>query len=253
MENQVILGDCLEELKKIPDNYIDLVLTDPPYNISQNGNAIIRKTLSSKSMKRNSNIKLDYGEWDKRSEPDFKVFTEDWFKECARVLKEKSWMYVFFSKERIGHIIDLSEKYGLKVRTVFTWVKSNPVPSFRKVNYVSATEFCVVFSKGDCKIKNFLKQVEMNNYMITPNKSSYGETTHPTEKPLAVFRRFITQSSNPNELVLDPFAGSGTTGVACEELGRNYILIEREREYYDIILERIKKFKEQKSLELKNE
>lgn len=238
LTNQIIHGDCLEELKKIPDNSIDLILTDPPYMISQKGNEIIRKNLNSKSMKRNMNIKLDFGAWDNfDSEKEFFEFTESWFKECTRVLKDKGWIYVCFSKEKIGYFdLLLSKKYGLKTRTIFTWVKSNPVPSFRKVNYNSGTEFIWVGSKGDCKIKNFLKQIEMNNYMITPNKSSYGLTSHPTEKPLILFKRFIQTSSNEEDVVLDPFAGSGTTGIACLELGRNFILIERERESILILL-----------------
>lgn len=228
MSDIIIRGDCREILKSIPDETIDCIITDPPYMISQKGKSIGRKSLSSKTHKRNMDIKLDFGEWDQfKTEEDFFKFTEDWFRECARVLKPKGWIYVFFDKQKIGYFdLILSKKYGLKGRTIFAWLKSNPVPSFRKVNWLSASEFIWVGSKGDCKLKNFLMQKEMFNYMITPNKSAYGETEHPTEKPLSVIKKLILVNSNENDLILDPFAGSGTTLIACKELNRRYIGIE---------------------------
>lgn len=189
----IIEGDCIEEMKKLPSESIDLIVTDPPYMISQQGKSIGRKSLSSKSWKRNMDIKLDFGKWDNfEDEADFFRFTESWFSECVRVLKPKSWIYIFFDKQKTGYFdLLLAKKYGIKSRTVFVWGKSNPAPSFRKVNWLSASEFVWVGSKGECKLKNFLKQTEMFNYMITPNKSSYGVTNHPTEKPLSVIIKFI--------------------------------------------------------------
>ena len=151
----LIQGDCLKVLPKIPDESVDLVVTDPPYNISQENKKLSRKSLSSKLHKRDSDIILDFGEWDRRTEEEYKVFTERWFKEIVRILKPKSWFLSFFSKERIGYFTDpldgLFKKYGFKTRTVITWCKSNPTPSFRKVNFLSSTEFIVVGSKGKCK------------------------------------------------------------------------------------------------------
>lgn len=239
--NKIYQGDALEELKKIKDNSIDCIITDPPYMISQKGKSIGRKSLSKKNWKRNMDIKLDFGEWDNYDmEKDFFDFTESWFKECSRVLKDKGWIYIFFDKQKIGYFdLLLSKKYGIKGRTVFAWIKSNPVPSFRKVNWLSASEFIWVGSKGDCKLKNFLQQKEMHNNMTTPNKSSYGETKHPTEKPKEVIRKLVLVNTNEGDVVLDPFAGSGTTGIVCKELNRNFILIEKEKEYINIIKERL--------------
>lgn len=237
--NKIHQGNCLELLKRIPNESIDLLITDPPYNISQEGKDIIRKNLNSKSFKRDSNIKLDFGDWDKRSDEDFEKFTEDWFKEVVRVLKDKSWGYICFAKEKVGLLEKLIKKYNCKYRTIFVWCKSNPVPSFRKVNYNSACEFIVVFSKGEGKIKNFLLQKEMSNYMISPNKSSYGVTKHPTEKPLILFEKFIKTSSNQGDTILDCFIGSGTTAVACKQLGRNFIGIEALKEYCDMANKRL--------------
>lgn len=248
--NKIICGDCLEVLKTLPDESIDAIITDPPYMISQSGKSIGRKSLSSKSWKREMNIKLDFGVWDNfHSEEEFFNFTESWFKECVRVLKPKGWMYIFFDKQKIGYFdLLLSKKYGMKGRTIFSWLKSNPVPSFRKVNWLSASEFIWVGSKGECRLKNFLQQKEMFNYMITPNKSSYGETKHPTEKPIVLIEKLIKVNSNEGDIILDPFLGSGTTAVACLKLNRDFIGIEKEDEYVKIAEARIKPYLEQKQL-----
>lgn len=248
--NKIILGNCIEEMKKLPNNSVDCIITDPPYMISQKGKSLGRKSLSYKSWKRNMDVKLDFGEWDNfQSEEEFFNFTESWFKECVRILKHKGWIYIFFDKQKTGYFdLILGKKYGIKSRTIFAWLKSNPCPSFRKVNWLSASEFIWVGSKGECKLKNFLKQNEMPNYMITPNKSSYGETDHPTEKPVILIEKFVKTSSNENEIILDPFLGSGTTAVACIKLNRKFIGIEKESYYVKIAEERIKSYLEQKKL-----
>jgi len=239
----LIQGDALKVLPKLPLESVDLVLTDPPYNISQESKKLSRKNLSSKLHKRNSDIILDFGEWDRLTEEEYKVFTEKWFKEIVKILKPKSWFLSFFSKERIGYFTDpingLFEKYDFKTRTIITWCKSNPTPSFRKVNFLSSTEFIVAGSKGKCKVKNFLQQKEMKNYYITPNSSSWQETTHPTEKPVELIKWIIKICSNKNDTVLDPFLGSGTTMRACLELKRNCIGIEIEPKYIQIIKRRL--------------
>jgi len=241
--NTQILGDCIKELKSFPDETFDLIIIDPPFNISQSGKSIGRKTLNSKMHKRDSSVKLDFGEWDKKPELEYREFTEKWFKECARVLKDKGWFFIFFSKERVGYFTDpingLFLDNGFKTRTIISWHKTNPVPSFRKVNFLSSCEFIVVGSKGDSKLPNFLMQKEMHNFFQTANSSAYGKTKHPTEKPTELIKWLIKVGSNEGDLVLDCFGGSGTTAVACKELKRNYILIEKEQKYYDMALSRL--------------
>ena len=222
---------------------MDLVITDPPYNISQENKKLVRKHLNSNMHRRNSDITLDFGKWDLMDETEYKIFTEMWFKEIARILKKKSWFFSFFSKERTGYFTDpingLFKKYGFKTRTIITWCKSNPTPSFRKVNFLSSTEFIVVGSKGKCKVKNFLQQKEMKNYYITPNSSSWQETNHPTEKPLDLIKWIMKICSNENDTILDPFLGSGTTMKACLELKRNCIGIEISSEYIKMVKRRL--------------
>jgi DNA modification methylase len=234
-------GDCINVIKSMPDNSVDCIITDPPYNISIKGNKIQRNH-KHYNWHRPSAIGLDFGEWDRywETEEDFFDFTESWFAECARIMKEQAWIYIFFDKLKTG-IFDLllSKKYQIKARTIYVWAKSNPVPSFHKVNWISGTEHIWVGSKGDSKLKNFKYQKEMNNYFISPNASAYKETEHPTEKPVKLIKHLIEVNSNEGDTILDCFAGSGTTGKAAYELNRNCILIEKEPEYCEIIKKRI--------------
>jgi len=250
--NIIIKGDCIEEMKKMPENSVDAIVTDPPFNISQDKKELSRKTMNSPMFAKRTSIRLDFGDWDKKGEEDFKLFTESWFKECARVLKKKGWFFCFFSKERVGYFTDpidgLFIKNGFKTRTIIPWHKTNPVPSFKKVNFLSSCEFCVVGSKEESRLPNFLMQKEMHNFFETPNKSSYGKTKHPTEKPEKLISWIIKIGSNEGDIVLDPFLGSGTTAIACLNLNRKFIGIEKEDEYIKIANARIKPYLNQRGL-----
>lgn len=252
-ENSIVQGDCLEIMKQIPDGSIDLILTDPPYNISIEGKKITR-TYAHYNWKRRSDIGLDFGKWDRnwKDDEEFFAWVEEWFKEVVRILKDGAWMYIFFDKQKTG-IFDLylAPKYGVKARTIYVWVKTNPVPSFRKVNWNSGTEHIWVGSRGDSKLKNFLNQKYMSNYFISPNASAYKETIHPTEKPLILLKHLIEVNTNEGELVCDPFAGSGSTLVACKQLGRRYIGIEISQEYVDIANKRLENTIRQGEMEMK--
>lgn len=237
--NKVICGDAIEILSQLPDESVDLVLTDPPYFISREGLFLSRKVNG-----KERGINLDFGEWDRKwkSDEEFFAWVEQWFKEIARIMKPNTWIYIFFDKQRLGYFdLLLAPKYGLTGRTIFCWIKQNPPPSFRKVNFVSATEMAWVGSKGNPKIKNFLHQKQMVNYFVTPNKSAYGETKHPTEKPISLFKHLILVNSLENDIVLDPFFGSGTTGIAALQLNRRFVGIEIDPEYVKIAEERIEK------------
>jgi len=133
-------------------------------------------------------------------------------------------------------------------RTIYVWVKTNPVPSIRKINWNSGTEFIWVGSKGKSKLKNFKEQKYMSSYYISPNASAHKETDHPAEKPKRLIRHLIEVNSNPGEVVLDCFMGSGTVGAVCKELGRGFIGIEKDKEYFDIARGRIERAVFQKEM-----
>ena len=244
IEIKLIQGDCLEKIKEIPDGSVDLVLTDPPYNISKMNDNRDRSKLSSPIHRRSSPIVMDFGEWDNKTREEFLFFTKEWLKECCRVLKYGGTIISFFNKEDISYLGWVGKEFGVRTRVIFTWCKSNPVPSFRKVNYLSGTEYIWIGSKGEKSWTfNFKLQKEMKNYMITPNGSSYKKTKHPTEKPLQLINHFLEVHTNENDLVLDCFMGSGTTGVACVNTNRNFIGIELDEKYFQIAKERIENVK----------
>jgi len=247
--NKIYQKDCIEGMKQLPDNSIDLIITDPPYNISQGYN-IQRKNMNLKSIKRNSDIILDFGEWDKfESEKNYFDFTERWFRECIRVLKPKGWIYIWFDKQRTGYFdLFLAKKYGVCSKTIYVWHKTNPVPQFRKVNYLSCTEFCWVGTKGKAKVKNFGYIKDMHTVVNYINSSIYGVTEHPTEKPLFIIEKFIKHNSNKGDIVLDPFMGSGTTAVACLKMDRKFIGFEISPKYHVMCEKRIKPWLEQDKL-----
>jgi len=241
----IINGDSLIELKKYKSNSIDLLLTDPPYNISFNHNL---------ALKGRKEITLKQGDYDVfESEDAFYNFTEQWFKETVRILKPGAWLYIFFSKERSGYFTDprngLFKKYGVEYKDIITWAKTNPLPHIpvQRTKYVSATEFIIVGAKKgvgiDTKIKNYLGHTEMYNYYITGSGSTYKETEHTNEKPVELLRWILKASTNTGDKVIDPFFGSGSTGMACKALGRFYIGIEINKNFYDMSVKRLKKYK----------
>lgn len=232
-------GDCLELLDKVPDNSIDCIITDPPYNISKENDNRDRSKMNSAIMRRNKAINYDFGDWDNMERQEFLDFTKSWFSKCCSKLKNGGTFITFFNKEDISYFNWICKDYGLRTRTIFTWHKTNPVPSFRKVNYLSSCEFIWIGSKGEEGWTfNFGYQKDMHNFFETPNASSYSVTDHPTEKPVSLIEHFIKIHTNKGDTVLDCFMGSGTTGVACTNLGRNFIGIEKDKHYFEIAEQR---------------
>ena len=165
-------------------------------------------------------------------------YTKKWLLECIRILKQDGTILSFFNKEDISFLNWEAYKVGIKTRTIFTWHKTNPVPSFRKINYLSACEYIWIGSKGKM-IFNFGFQKDMHNFFECGQCQGKERSKHPTQKPIKLIQHFVKIHSNKNNIILDPFMGSGTTGVACKELGRNFIGIEIEPKYFEIAKKRI--------------
>ncbi len=258
--NKIIRGDALIELKKISTESIDLIITDPPYNVSSD--LKIDRSRWGKKQKRKAIINFNYGEWDKMSEDNFEKFTLEWYAECKRVLKKGGSIYVFFTKELIS-LFHLHRFYEyppekthrdsglIKTKNIISWIKNNPLPAFNRTNYRSAVEFIYFGQKEGGKATfNFGQQKEMKNYFEYPLVQGKERTEHPTQKPLGLIQKFIEVSSNEKDLILDPFMGSGTTGVACANLNRNFIGIEISEKYCAIAEERIMRVLNQTKLNL---
>lgn len=221
MQVDLYNGDCLELLKDIPDNSIDLVVTDPPYDIETNGAGL-------------------YKQEDKRYVKELvgmkDGFSEEILDELCRVMKKIN-IYLFCSQKQIIPLVDYFAKRKGCNWNLLSWHKSNPVPTCGN-KYLTDTEFILFFREKGVKVYGSFNTKK--TYYVTPlnqkDKKKYG---HPTCKPEEIVRNLIINSSNEGEVVLDCFMGSGTTGAACVGINRKFIGIELDEQYFKIAKERI--------------
>ena len=213
------LGDAYVMLPKMP--VADLILTDPPYNISQDNNFSTMK-----SAKRRG---LDFGEWDKG----FNDLL--WLELAVDRLSKNGSIIVFCSVRRISYIIEKLESLGLDYKDTIRWVKPNPMPRNRDRRYVVDAEYAVWCARGKWTFNRLSDKYDRPEIVCAaPSKQ-----LHPTQKPDFLMETLIARHSNPGDIVLDPFMGSGTTGVAAKKLGRKFCGIEKEYDYFAIAQDRL--------------
>ena len=245
----LIQGDCLEKMKEIPDKSIDLILTDPPYNISQKAVRIDRtkiqnrkvRRLFSKRRNKISELSYDFGKWDNYSSIDEQLdFAENWLKECYRILKDNGSLFIFYSKTEISFLECIMTGIGYHVRQTLVWHKTNPVPQIFKVGYMSAAEFMIWATKNTGSGHTFNYQLgQKHNVFTYPLCQGNERTEHPTQKPKNLIRDILQYHTKPNDTVCDIFLGSGTVGVVCREMGLKFIGVEKEEKYFQIAKHRI--------------
>ena len=207
-------GDCLELMKDIPDESVDMVLTDPPYGIDfQSG----RRANRYEKIKGDQNL-----DW-----------LDDFIDEIFRVSKNNTAHYMFCSFHHIDIFKQAIEK-RFKVKNIITWVKNNASMRDLKGDFAPKTEFIIFFQKGR-RLINGKRDSNVFVYNKTKNK------LHPTQKPVDMTEYMLSKFSDEGDVILDPFMGSGTTGVACVNTGRNFIGMELDRNYFKIAEERINK------------
>lgn len=216
MDIDLRLGDSLEIMKTIPSESIDCIVTDPPYKIITGGDS------NGKNSKRPKGILSGNRELMK-SIPKF----SDWLEEMFRILKNGSQNYIMVNSSNLLKMANEIESAGFKIQNYLVWQKNNCTPS---QYYMKNCEYTLFFRKGRAKYINDIggsKTVHSFNNII-------GNKVHPTEKPIDLMEFYINNSTNENDTVLDPFMGSGSTGVACRNINRNFIGIELDEEYYKI-------------------
>ena len=233
--SKIINTDCFDELPNIESGSISLILIDPPYLISKSsGFSNISNATSKEMATKYGSISIDFGEWDK-GELDWDLL----FKEYYRILKDSGTLIIFYDVWKSSNIKFFADKYKFNQPRVGQWQKTNPVPINSKVNYLSnSIEFFFSFVKGKNPTFNSKYDNAVYKYPIC---HGIERTEHPTQKPLSLIKDLILKHSNPGDLVLDTFAGSGTTGEACQLLDRNFILIEKDKNYFEIIKNRLEK------------
>lgn len=246
-ENKIILGDCIEKLKEIPDNSIDIIFADPPYNMQLNGD-----------LWRPNQTKVDAvnDEWDKyESFEHYDKFSIAWLKECKRILKPNGTIWVIGSYHNIFRVGKIMQDLEFWILNDVIWMKTNPMPNFKGTRFNNAHETLIWASKTknskykfhykSMKAFNDDKQMRSDWYIPICNGGERirinGEKAHSTQKPEELLYRIILSSSNINDIILDPFMGSGTTGAIAKKLRRRYIGIEKDSSYKKIAEDRIKK------------
>lgn len=223
-------GDCLEVMKGIPDGSVDLILTDPPYNISRDSCFLRGKNPAKKGDV--FLIKHDFGEWDRKP-----LDLNSLFNEFNRVLKRGGTLLIFYDIWKLQDLKAAAENFKFKQPRVCCWVKNNPVPLNSDKNYLSnACEYFVTFVKLGKGVFNSKYDNGLYKYPICHGKE---RTEHQTQKPLTLISELLLKHSNKNDVILDMFMGSGTTGVACKNLDRKFLGIELDETYFNIAKERI--------------
>ena len=212
-------SDCLEIMKDIPDNSIDMVLCDPPYGISFRSG---RRKNKYENIKNDNNL----------------LFLNKYFEECFRIMKENTAIYCFCSWQNINIFKEEFEKF-FKIKNILIWVKNNHGSGDLKASYAPRYEMILYGNKGR-------RIFEKNRYedVLFFNKTK--NELHPTQKPTDLLEFLIKNSSKENSLILDGFMGSGTTGIACINTNRNFIGIELDENYFNIANKRIKQVLEER-------
>ncbi len=244
--NQIMLGDCVEQLNSLPENSVDLIFADPPYNLQLEG-----------GLSRPNETKVDgvHNDWDKFSSfAAYDQFSNDWLRAARRVLKPNGAIWVIGSYHNIFRLGTSLMDAGFWILNDVIWRKTNPMPNFRGRRFTNAHETLIWAGKDEKSkytfnyesMKAFNEDVQMRSDWFIPIctgaerlKGDDGKKVHPTQKPLGLLQRIILSTTNKGDVVLDPFFGTGTTGAAAKMLGRKFIGIERDPVYAKAAKKRI--------------
>lgn len=237
---KLIQGDSLSILKKIEPKSVDMIFADPPYFLSGDG-----ITCSAGKM-----VSVNKGNWDEKIEIKEKhKFNRKWIKLCKEILKDNGTIWISGTMHNIYSIGMALEEEGFKIINNITWKKLNPPPNISCRAFTHSTE-TILWAKKDLKKAkhkfNYDVMKELNGgkqmkdvwetSLTKPSEKKCGK--HPTQKPVDLLEKIVLASTDENDLILDPFSGSGTTGIVASRLNRQYIGIEKEKEYLDLTIRR---------------
>jgi modification methylase len=244
--DQVIVGDCVAAIEALPPGSVDMVFADPPYNLQLGGD-----------LRRPDDSLVDAvdDDWDKfASFADYDAFTRAWLTACRRALKPDGALWVIGSYHNIFRVGSILQDLGFWMLNDIVWRKANPMPNFRGRRFTNAHETLIWAARGESSkytfhyeaLKGGNDDLQMRSDWYLPLctgderlKDDKGAKVHPTQKPESLLARVLLSASNPGDVVLDPFFGTGTTGAVAKALGRHFIGIEREQTYAKAARERI--------------
>lgn len=246
--NSIIKGDTIETLKQFPDNSIDTIFADPPYFMQTSG--VLQRADGTGEFKGCND------EWDKyENYKEYDNFTYNWLKECKRILKPNGTIWVIGSFQNIYRIGYIMQNLGFWILNDIVWSKTNPTPNMAGTRFCNAHETLLWCAKSEkskftfnYKTMKHLNGDKQDKSIWTLGicqgnerlKDETGIKLHTTQKPESLLEKVILSSTKPNDIVLDPFFGTGTTGAVAKKYGRNFIGIEREEKYIQGASERIK-------------
>ena len=244
--DQVLLGDCIAAMEALPPASVDLVFADPPYNLQLGGD-----------LRRPDDSLVDAvdDDWDKfASFAEYDAFTRAWLAAARRVLKPDGALWVIGSYHNIFRVGTILQDLGFWMLNDIVWRKANPMPNFRGRRFTNAHETLIWAARGEASkytfhyeaLKGGNDDLQMRSDWYLPLctgderlKDDKGAKVHPTQKPEALLARVLLSASNPGDVVLDPFFGTGTTGAVAKALGRHFIGLERDPVYAKAAHERI--------------
>lgn len=230
---KITCADCLDILKQLPDESIDLVCTDCPYHIVHKGGGgrCESRWKTNGQLKNYENVKsgkmFEYNE----------IKFEEWLPEIYRVLKDGTHCYIMVNGRNLAELQKQAEKVGFKYQNLLVWEKGNATPN---KFYLNACEFILMLRKGG---ERWINDMGTKTILKVPNQ--IGNKYHPTEKPVGLMEILIANSTNENDIVLEPFAGGGATCIAARNLKRRFIGIEIDEEYAKIANERLEMAQQQ--------
>ncbi|MBO6603732.1 site-specific DNA-methyltransferase [Boseongicola sp. H5] len=246
--NSILAGDCIEAMNSLPAASVDLIFADPPYNLQLKGDL---------HRPNNSLVDAVDDHWDQfDSFKAYDTFTRAWLKAAQRLLKPHGAIWVIGSYHNIFRVGSALQDQGYWILNDVVWRKSNPMPNFRGKRFTNAHETMIWASKSEGAkytfnyeaLKALNEGIQMRSDWVLPIcnggerlKDEKGDKAHPTQKPEALLHRVLVAATNPGDVVLDPFFGTGTTGAVAKKLGRDFIGIEREAAYREIAEKRISK------------
>ncbi|WP_276592446.1 MULTISPECIES: site-specific DNA-methyltransferase [unclassified Methylobacterium] len=246
--DQVLIGDCIAAMNSLPASSVDCVFADPPYNLQLGDAGLLRPD--------QSRVDAVDDDWDKFATFEaYDAFTRDWLAACRRVMKPNATLWVIGSYHNIFRVGSALQDLGYWILNDIVWRKANPMPNFRGKRFTNAHETLIWASRSaESKgytfhydaLKGGNEDLQMRSDWFIPLctgeerlKDTEGHKVHPTQKPEALLARTLLAATNPGDVVLDPFFGTGTTGAVAKRLGRRFIGIERETTYAEAARARI--------------
>lgn len=228
-------NNCIDVMRNLEPSCVDLILTDPPYNL---GKFMKNRQTNLKKMRENF---FGAAGWDDLEYEDWVAHMDEFFEISSRVLKKGGAVLIFMSLLKVESIVKIAENYGFYYKTTGIWHKLNPMPRNMNLHFINSTEAWIYFINNGRTgtFNNEGKPIhDFFETSLTPNnEKKYGK--HPTQKPEKLLEHFIKVLSNENDVILDPFMGSGSTGKVAVRNRRNFIGVELSKEYYQIAKNRI--------------